>query len=84
MSKRTVALLGTVVALAIGAVPATAASSNHTAPGTPETKNCSGQTVAFIAQIGAEVGVHGVAGVASAFGLTVQEVQALIGKYCAS
>ena len=84
MSKRTVALLATVVALVIGAVPASAASDNHTSPGTPETNNCSGQTVAFIAQLGAEAGVHGVAGVATAFGLTVQEVQALIGNYCAS
>lgn len=84
MSKRTAALLGTVVVLAIGAAPATAAGDNHTAPGTPETKNCSGQTVAFIAQIGAEVGVHGLAGAANAFGFTVQEAQALIGNYCAS
>lgn len=84
MSKRKVALLGTVLALAIGAVPASAASDNQASPGTPETNNCSGQTVAFIAQIGAEVGVHGVGGVASAFGLTVQEIQALIGNYCGS
>jgi hypothetical protein len=84
MSKRTVALLSTVVVLAIGAVPASAASDNHTAPGTPETKNCSGQTVAFIAQIGAEAEAPGVAGIATAFGLTVQEVHALIGNYCAS
>lgn len=84
MSRRIVALLGIVVALAIGAVPASATSDNHTTPGTPEAKNCSGQTMAFIAQIGAEAGAHGVAGVASAVGFTVQEVQALIGDYCAS
>jgi hypothetical protein len=84
MGKRTVALLATTVAFAIGAVPATAASGNQTEPGTPETKNCSGQTVAFIAQLGAAGGVHGLAGVAGAVGFTVQEVQALIREYCAS
>jgi hypothetical protein len=84
MSKRTVALLVTVGALVIGAVPASAASDNQTAPGTPETKNCSGHTVAFIAQIGAEGGVHGLAGAGNAVGFTVQEIHALIGQYCAS
>jgi hypothetical protein len=81
MNKRIVALLATAAAFAIGAVPAAA---SQTAPGTPETANCSGQTTAFIAQIGAEAGIHGVAGVANAFGLTVQEVHALIDNYCAS
>jgi hypothetical protein len=84
MSKRTVALLVTVVALAIGAVPASATSDNHTAPGTPETKNCAGQTVAFIAQIGAESGVHGLADAGNAVGLTVKEIHVLIGQYCAA
>jgi hypothetical protein len=84
MTKRTVALLGTLLALAIGAVPASAASDNQSEPGTPEAKNCSGQTVAFIAQLGTEAGVHGVGGVANVVGFTVQEVHALIGDYCAS
>jgi hypothetical protein len=82
MKKRIVALLAIAAVFAIGAVPATAAS--QTEPGTPETANCSGQTTAFIAQIGAEAEIHGVAGVAHAFGFTVQEVHALIDNYCAS
>jgi hypothetical protein len=84
MGKRTLALLATSVAFAIGAVPATAASDNQTEPGTPGTRNCSGQTVAFIAQLGAGAGAHGLAGIAGAVGFTVQEVQALIREYCAS
>jgi hypothetical protein len=81
MNKRIVVLLATAAAFAIGAVPATASKSE---PGTIETANCSGQTTAFIAQIGAEGGIHGVAGVADAFGFTVQEIHALIDNYCAS
>jgi hypothetical protein len=84
MSKRTIALLGTVFALAVGAAPATAASVNHAEPGTPETNNCSGQSTAYIAQIGSEFGVHGVGGVAKAFNVSVQEFQELIGYYCAN
>jgi len=84
MSRRTVALLGTILGLAIGAGPASASSENHTTPGIPGTKDCSGQSTAFVAQIGAEAGTHGVAGVASAVGFTVQEVHKLVGEFCVS
>lgn len=84
MSKRTVALIATVVAFAISAVPAAAANDNHTQPGTPEANNCSGQSVAFLAQLGAEAGIHGLAGVADAVGFSVQQVHELIDEYCAS
>lgn len=65
---------------AIGAVPATAASSNHSEPGVPGTSNCRGQTIAAIAQ---EFG-PGIGNAAREEGLGVHEVHQLVDLICAS
>ena len=74
-----VALLGIVASTA-----AYAASPKHTAPGTPGTKNCVGQTMAYLAQGNDAVPGPGIGNVASQAGLTVQEVKAIVAAYCGS
>lgn len=76
-----VALSGALLASLVGG--ASAASPKHAEPGTPGTPNCVGQTTAWIAQLGAEVDIHGFAGVANALELSVQELKAIIEEYCA-
>jgi hypothetical protein len=73
------AVLGT-AAIAVGAVPATAASSNHTEPGTPGANNCHGQTIAAIAQVFGP----GLGNAARSEGLTVHQVQIFVDLVCAS
>jgi hypothetical protein len=67
-------------AFAGGTAPAMAASSNHSEPGVPGTKNCRGQTIAAIAQ---EFG-PGIGNAAASEGLTVQELHKLVDIVCAS
>jgi hypothetical protein len=60
-----------------------AASNNHTAPGTPGSANCVGQTNAYLAQAFAQDGYAGLGNVADVFGLSVKEVKAIVSAYCA-
>ncbi len=73
--------------LAVGSVTAVlAASPNHVDPGTPGDANCHGQSVAYAAQLAANLGIpdaNGVGGIAGALGVSVQEIQAELDAYCA-
>jgi hypothetical protein len=66
-------------AFAIGAVPATAASSNHTGGGVPGAKNCHGQAIASFAQTFGP----GLGPAARSEGFTVKEVQTFFREICA-
>ena len=83
--KRGLKALAVSVALA-AVVPfsAFAASDNHSTPGTPGTKNCVGQTTAYLAQ-GNETGVNGIGNVVDVVGggVSVQYIKAYIDEYCA-
>ena len=84
MKKRVLGLaFGAAVALSAFGGTALAASDNHADPGTPGTKNCVGQTNAYLAQVGQSIGINGIGGIAAANGLTVKEVQAIVQAYCA-
>ncbi len=52
-------------------------------PGTPGEKNCQGQTVAFLAQVGKEAGEPGLGNLADFAGLSVKELQELVRAFCA-
>jgi hypothetical protein len=81
MRKGLVALF-TAAALAVGAAPA---GANHTAPGTPGTPNCEGETRAFVAQLSKEhLDEPGLGNFAKVVGLSVKEVQAFVRAFCAS
>ena len=76
------ALLGLVLVGSAAARP-----SDHLTPGTPGTKNCRGQTAAYLAQA-AKNGLvleafHGIGGIARGAELSVKEVQAVIEEFCA-
>ena len=78
-------LVSMVLAGAMASAPmgiAFAGSDNHTAPGTPGTPNCVGQSMAYLAQVGASVGIHGIGNLADASNLSVQEVHTLVEAYC--
>lgn len=62
---------------------ASAASPKHAEPGTPGTPNCVGQTMAYLAQVGSDDGIHGIGNVAKASDLSVKELKALVEEYCA-
>ena len=62
---------------------ALAASENQAEPGVPGDPNCVGQTMAYLAQVGTESGIHGIGGIADAFDLSVKEVKAIVSEYCA-
>lgn len=84
LRKQLLALsLGTVLAFS-AASGALAGSDNHTAPGDPGAKNCAGQTTAFLAQAGAELGAPGIGNLADLAGLSVKEVKAIVAAYCAA
>lgn len=88
MRKKLALLAGTTVmsvAMALGgAGVAFAGSVNHGAPGTPLTPNCVGQTMAYLAQAGPSIGLQpGIGNLASAAGLTAQQVTAVVDAYCA-
>jgi hypothetical protein len=68
-----------IAALAIGAVPATAASDNHTEVGIPGTSNCHGQTIAAVGQ---RFG-PGLSDAAESVGLNVKGAQGLVREVCA-
>jgi hypothetical protein len=76
-------LAGTLLASMAGT--ALAGSDNHTEPGTPGDANCTGQTVAFLAQAGASLdpAVHGIGGIADLNELSVKEVKAIVAAFCA-
>jgi len=61
-----------------------AASDNQATPGTPGDKNCVGQTTAWLAQLGSSADVHGIGGLADAFGSSVKDLKAAIKAYCNS
>ena len=65
------------VALAVGPVAA-----GQDTIGTPGDKNCEGQTTAWIAQLGHDVGVNGVGGYAAFFSASVKDLKAAIRAYC--
>ena len=74
-----------VLAGAMAAAPmgiAFAGSDNHATLGTPGTPNCVGQSMAYLAQVGTSVGIHGIGNVADALNLSVQEVHTLVEAYC--
>lgn len=60
---------------------ASAGSDNHNAPGTPGEKNCSGQTMAYLAQL--DLGdSHGIGGLADLTGLSVKEIRTIVDDFC--
>lgn len=85
--KKLMALGCALGSLAFAAAPAIAAGSQ---PGTPGAANCQGQTVAFLAQLGKNVGVQDARGLgqlsqyetANGFPLSVQGLQAIAAQYC--
>lgn len=76
-----VALSGALLASLVGGV--SAASPNHTEPGTPGAPNCVGQTMAFLTQLGSEADVHGIGNLAAALDVPVKELKAAVAGYCA-
>ncbi len=73
-------------ALILGSVGGAFAADNQTRPGTPGDANCVGQTNAFLAQA-AKNGLiddafHGIGGVGRAFGLSTQQVEAVVQAFC--
>ena len=68
-------------ALAIGAGAAHA--DPPTEPGIPDTPNCKGQTTAYLAQAGQEIGAPGIGNLARAAGLSVKDAHAIIREFCA-
>lgn len=88
MRKKLALLAGTTVVSVVmalgGAGVAFAGSVNQSAPGTPGTPNCVGQTTAYLAQAGPSVGSQpGIGNLASTAGLTVQQVKDIVDSYCA-
>src|SRR5262245_24061026 len=72
-------VLTVVAALVIGlSMLGSASAGDHSVSGTPGESNCHGQTMAFLAQIGQSVDIHGVGNVAKALGMSVKELQALV------
>jgi hypothetical protein len=78
-------VLTVVAALVIGlSMLGSVSAADHSTPGTPGDSNCHGQTMAFLAQIGQSMDIHGVGNVAKTLGMSVQEVQALVDAACNS
>ncbi len=76
--------LGVTLALSV-AGGAFAAGSNHADPGTPGDANCVGQTMAYLAQVGPQLGINpGIGNLASAVGASAQDVKTIVEQYCAS
>ena len=77
------ALLGVVAATALAATGA-AIAGGHTAPGTPGTANCHGQTMAFLNEtFKTTFQVNGIGNIADFANLTVQQVQDIVDAFCA-
>ena len=76
-----------ILAVAFAVLVATAGvlAADHDTPGTPGTKNCIGQTNAYLAQAGVAAGAAhpGLGNLAKAAELTVKEVQAIVREFCA-
>lgn len=84
MKYRFLALIAA-LALTLGMFgSAVAGSANHTEPGTPGEKNCVGQTMAYLAQVGQPEGIPGIGNLAREADLSVKEVKAIVEEYCAS
>ncbi len=83
--KKTISAGCLAAAMVVGAPAATAFAGNskHTTPGVPETSNCAGQTLAYLAQGNGMTGETGLGHVAAAMGLSVKEGMALVRGYCA-
>lgn len=76
--------IGLAAAFAVSALGGAAvAADNHSQPGTPGTSNCVGQTNAYLAQAYKANGAPGLGNVGSLFGLSVQQIQAIVQAYCA-
>ena len=82
--RKNFAILSAVAALGLaGAGGALAGSSNQSSPGTPGDPNCVGQSNAYLAQgAGGLADTHGIGGIASFTGLTVQQVHAAVEAFC--
>ncbi|MHB8643331.1 MAG: hypothetical protein ACYDA3_10650 [Gaiellaceae bacterium] len=78
------ALLGVVVATALAATGA-AIAGGHTAPGTPGTASCQGQTMAYLNEaFKTTYQVNGIGNIADfANEVTVQQVQDVVDAFCA-
>ena len=79
-------LTATVLALVVSVAAAHSAAPDKTAPGTPGTPNCKGQTIAFIAQAAKNGFIpeefRGIGGVSRLSGLSNQEIMAIVDAYC--
>jgi hypothetical protein len=79
-----------VLAVAFASLMATtgvlAASSNHELPGTPGEKNCIGQSIAYLSQVGVALGAAH-PGLGNLVPITVvssvKEIQEVVRAYCA-
>ncbi|MBM3939670.1 MAG: hypothetical protein FJ318_02005 [SAR202 cluster bacterium] len=80
--KRKLAAILVAGALMVGLMSGSAFAA-QTEPGVPGEPNCKRQTVAYLAQLGGAVDIHGFANVAKALGFTVQELHDLVDSYCA-
>src|SRR4051812_12134251 len=77
-------ILALLMALIIGlSFAGVVSADDHSAAGTPGDKNCQGQTVAYFAQFGQQLGVPGIGNLATGGGRSVKEVQAIVREYCA-
>jgi hypothetical protein len=74
-------------ALVLGAVSVGSASADRVwQPGIPGTPNCEGQTTAYLAQAGKNLGVQdarGIGQLAAYVNLTVADIRAIVAAYCA-
>ncbi len=88
--KKKLAIVAGTMAMSLGIViagtgVAFASPPTHATPGTPGTSSCVGQTTAYLAEYPHYVlGVSGIGNLASAAGLTVQQVRQVVNEYCAS
>lgn len=91
MRRKLVVMVGA-MALSVGTVIggtgiAFASTPNHALPGTPGTPSCGGQTNVYLAQLLKNYnlpGYDGIGNVARLVGVSVPQLEAIVGEYCAS
>jgi hypothetical protein len=81
----TIAVVAGMAASMLFGGTAFAGSPNHAEPGTPGEKNCKGQSMAYLAQLGPSAGVApGIGNLPDATGLTMDEIKQAVEDYCAA
>ena len=84
--RRTHVLVGLAVSAAVCFAGSSSSFADQSSPGVPLTKNCKGQTTAFVAQGNARrfLVANGIGNVADVNNVDVKVVQAFIDRFCAN